>query len=223
MNRNLRSKILFPSLLFLLGLSACETPKPLPVPIPPRVAFDTLIVSDPNGVRCNVAGKTGATMTVTTPRLIPISKIGAPVTIRCFAQGYWTEQVTVLPGSRKALLTRALDGEQITPSNAPVRGTQVGPGGEFPREIKITMRRDAFESAAERDTYYAEQLHRVAAGWLLLITQARAECDAGAVPQQGRTKVTLPTICRDGLHRMDAMKKAELQLVEQRRRRSRIP
>lgn len=223
MNRPPISKILLPPFLVLLGLSACAAPKPLPVPTPPKVAFDTLIISDPDSLRCNVAGGTGAAMTVTTPRLIPISELGAPVTIRCFAQGYWTDQVTILTGSRKPLLNCVVNGEQITPANAPVRGKAVGPGGEYPREVKVTLRRDAFETAAARDIYYAEQLHRVARSWTLLIDQARTECEAGVVSQKGRTAVALPRICREGLRRLDVLKKGALQRVEQQRRRSNTP
>lgn len=223
MKRPLRSKFLFPSLLVLLSLSACAAPNPLPVPTPPKVAFSTMVVSDPDSVRCNVSGKTGSAMTVTTPRLIPVSKLGAPIKVRCFAQGYWTEQVTILPGSKKPLLTRVLEGEQTTPANAPVRGSAVGPGGEFPRRVTVTLRRDAFESSTARDSYYAEQLYRVAEAWASLISHARAECEGGSVSQKGRTSVALPTICRDGLWRLEAMKKGALQLIEQQRRRSRIP
>jgi hypothetical protein len=162
-------------------------------------------------------------MTVTTPALVPASKLGAPITIRCFAKGYWTERVTVLTGSKMPLLTRTLNGEQITPANAPVRGKDVGPGGEFPREVLVTMRRDTFDSAAERDTYYAEHLNRVEQNWMALVTQGQAECDSGAVSQKGRTAVTLPSICQEGLRRLKAMKEGKSRLVEQQRRRSRIP
>jgi hypothetical protein len=222
-NRPLRSKYLFLSLLLVLAISACSPPAPLPVPVPPRVAFDTLIVSDPNATRCNVNGKTGATMTITTPRLVPIPELGAPVTVRCFAQGYWTEQVTILAGSKNPLLTRVARGEQITPANAPVRGGEIGPGGEYPREIKVTLRRDGFDSTDERDSYYAEQIHRVAAGWTTLIEQAKAECESNVVSQKGRTPTSLPKICRDGLRRLEVLMNGELQVVEQQRRRSRIP
>jgi hypothetical protein len=221
--RNPRSKILFPFLALLPALSACTAPKPLPVPVPPKVAFSTLIVSDPTSVRCNVSGKSGTAMTITTPRLIPISKLGAPITIRCFSPGYWTEQVTILAGSKKPLLTRVINREQITPDNAPVRGKSVGPGGEFPREVTVTLRRDAFESTAARDAYYAEHLHRVAERWSRLIAQARTECEDGVVSQKGRSAVALPELCREGFRRLDVMKEGELQLVEQQRRRSGIP
>jgi hypothetical protein len=85
------------------------------------------------------------------------------------------------------------------------------------------MRRDTFNSAAERDVYYAEQLNRVEQDWVTLIEQGQAECDSGAVSQKGRTAVTLPSVCQEGLRRLKAMKGGELQLVEQQRRRSRIP
>ena len=182
-----------------------------------------MVRTAPEPQRCNVQGKSGMAMTITTPALVPVFKLGAPITIRCFAIGYWTERVAVLAGSKKPLLTRTVNGEQITPANAPIRGKNLGPGGEFPREVLVTMRRDTFNSAAERDVYYAEQLNRVEQDWVTLMEQGQAECDSGAVSQKGRTAVTLPSVCQEGLRRLKAMKGGELQLVEQQRRRSRIP
>jgi hypothetical protein len=209
--------------LSLVGIAGCAAPKPLPVPTPPKVAYGTLIVSEPDSLRCNISGKSSTPTTITTPRVVYISKIGAPATIRCFAPGYWTEQVTVLPGSKKPLLVRVLNGEQITPTNGPIRGRNFGPGGEFPRRINIRLRRDAFETATERDTYYAGQLRHAAELWASFVTAARLECESGAVSQKGRTPVSLPTTCREGLRRLVALEKGELQLIEQQRRRSRIP
>lgn len=223
MNPSLRSKILFVPLLFILELSACAAPNSLPAGVPPKVAFSTMVRTAPEPLRCNVQGKSGIAMTITTPALVPIFKFGPPITIRCFAKGYWTTRLTVLAGSKKPLLTRTLNGEKITPAYAPIRGKDVGPGGEFPREVLVIMRRDTFNSAAERDAYYAEQLNLVERNWVTLVEQGQAECDSGAVSQKGRTAVTLPSVCREGLRRLKAMKGSELQLVEQQRRRSRIP
>lgn len=189
----------------------------------PKVAFESLIISDPDGLRCNVTGKAGAALTITTPRLVPLYRFKRPATIRCFAQGYWTEQVTILPGSKQPLLIRALEGEVITPANASVRGKLLGRGGEYPREVKVTLRRDVFESAEDRDTYYAEQLDRIAGNWASLLARAEEECADGVVSQAGGSSVAKPTACRDGLRRLTGLRNAELRRVEQQRRRSRIP
>jgi len=222
-----RSRIGLISLLVVLGVVGCGGSKPRPLPdrppVAPKVAFDSLIVSDPDGIRCNVTGKAGAAMTVTTPRLVPLHRFKRPATIRCFSQGYWTEQVTILPGSKQPLLIRALEGEVITPANASVRGKFLGRGGEYPREVKVTLRRDVFESANARDTYYAGQLDRIAEDWADLLARAETECAAGVVSQAGGSAVAKPTACRDGLRRLVGLRNAELRRVEQQRRRSRIP
>ncbi len=225
--RNVKLKPALPALLVAMMLTGCasDQPRALPdrPPVAPQVPFDSLIVSDPDGVRCNVTGKAGYSITITTPRLVPMHRFMAPIAIRCFADGYWTEQISILPGKKQPILMRALEGEQITPSNAPVRGRQIGPGGDFPREIKVTLRRNAFESPAARDAYFAAQLDRIVADWNALIERALAECDEGTVPQAGRSPVAKPKACRDGLRRLKGFRNAELQLVEQQRRRSRIP
>ncbi len=224
---NVTRKTALCAALIATMVAACADgrPRPLPdrPPVAPRVAYESLIVSDPDGIRCNVTGKSGAAITVTTPRLVPMHRFKAPVAIRCFAEGYWTEQVSVLPGSKEPLLIRVLQGELITPSNAPVRGGQIGPGGEFPREVKITLRRDSFESPAARDAYYATELDRIIQDWSTLIARAQSECDTEAVSQAGGSALSRPKACRDGLRRLEGLRNAELQLVEQRRRRSRIP
>jgi len=222
-----RPRIGFLSLFVALGIAGCGEPRPTPLPekppVAPKVAFDSLITSDPDTLRCNVTGKAGKAMTITTPRLVPLYRFKRPATIRCFAQGYWTEQVTVLPGSKQPLLIRALDDEIITPANASVRGKLLGRGGDFPREVKVTLRRDVFESASERDTYYATQLDRIAEDWADLLARAETECAAGAVSRAGGSAVAKPTACRDGLRRLIGLRNAELRRVEQQRRRSRIP
>ena len=222
-----KSRIGLLSLLVALCVAGCGGPhsRPLPdkPPVAPRVAFETLISSDPDALRCNVTGKAGAAMTITTPRLVPLYRFKRPATIRCFAQGYWTEQVTVLPGTKQPLLIRALEGEMITPANASVRGKLLGRGGDFPREVKVTLRRDVFESATDRNTYYAEQLNRITEDWATLLGRAEAECASGAVSQAGASAVAKPTICRNGLHRLIGLRSAELRRIELQRRRSRIP
>lgn len=222
-----KPRIGFLSLFLALCLAGCGEPRPMPLPerppVAPKVAFESLIASDPDAIRCNVTGKAGEAMTITTPRLVPLYRFKRPATIRCFAQGYWTEQVTVLPGSKQPLLIRALEGEIITPANASVRGKLLGRGGDFPREVKVTLRRDVFESASERDAYYAKQLTRITEDWANLLERAKAECAAGAVSQAGGSAVSKPTACRDGLRRLTDLRNAELRRVEQQRRRSRIP
>ena len=220
---NSKSKfgILAPSLAILAVLGGCaKEPAPLPVPTPPKVVFDTLITSQPDGLRCNVTGTHGQTQTVTTPRLVSMSELGGPVKIRCFAENFWTEQVAVSAGSRKPLLVRATEGEKITPANAAVRGPDVGPGGEFPRQVTVTLHRNAFKSATERDSYYAKQIRRLAKDWVRLMALAKSECESSVISQKGRSAVSLPTVCREGLQRLEARKRAEMQVVEQQRRRS---
>lgn len=227
MTKIVKSGTTIASLALAIGLVACasDEPRPLPEkpPVAPKVAYETLIISDPDALRCNVTGGGGHAVTITTPRLVPLYRFRRPTTIRCFSQGYWTEQVGVLPGSRQPLLIRALEGELITPANASVRGKLVGPGGEFPRQIKVILRRDVFESAAERDSYYAEQLSRITEDWATLLSRAETECASGIVSQAGRSAVAKPTACQEGLHRLTGLRNAELQRVEQQRRRSRIP
>jgi len=214
----------------LAALAGCgvvpEKPIPakhLPPPKPPRVAFNTLIDSEPRGVRCNVTGESGRTMTVTTPRLVALYRLGDPVRLRCFAEGYWTVEHGILEGTARALLIRLSDGEQVTPAHAPVRGGEVGRGGEFPRAVTVTLRLNAFDGAEARDAYYAQQLHEAAAGWDTLAKRANVECKYGDVPQDGRSKVSLPDLCRDGLRLLEELKRTDLQEIEQQRRRSTIP
>jgi hypothetical protein len=210
-------------LVIIASVAGCTSPRPFPVPTPPKVTYDSLITSRPDAIRCNVNGATGKSVTVTTPRLVPLSKLGAPIVVRCLAPGYWNHQTTIIAGSRKPLLERAISGEQVSPSNASVRGPDVGPGGEFPREITVTLRRDAFDSAAERDLYYAEHIQKISLEWAGLIETAKAECSDERLSQKGRSSVSPPNVCRDGLLWLEALKRADLQLAEQQRRRSRIP
>lgn len=204
-------------------IGCASEPRPLPPPKLPKVEFDTLISSRPDAVRCNVNGRSGKSLTVTTPRLVSLTKLKAPVRIRCFAEGYWNGETTILAGSRGPLLIRALDGEQIKPGFASVRGSEVGPGGEFPREVTVTLRRDMFESPTSRDLYYAEQLSDAMAAWQSLIDRARSECATTQISQKGRSAVSRPIACRDGLRRLQDLQRADLQLIEQQRRRSTIP
>ena len=208
----------------MVAFTGCAAPpRPLPPPKLPKVAFDTLITSRPDAVRCTVNGASGTSMTVTTPRLVPMAALGDPVQVRCFADGYWKTAFNVFAGSRRPLLVRVLAGEQISPANAPVRGTGVGPGGEFPREVTIILRRRGFDTPAARDRYYAQQIRDAQAAWDPLIAKARSECGDPKISQKGRTAVSLPAACRDGLQRLRDLKRADLQLIEQQRRRSAIP
>ena len=217
-------------MVFLVTLAGCGLlpeqpipPKPLPAPTLPRVAFDTLVDSSPRGVRCSLSGGSGKTMTISTPRLVAMHELAAPVMIRCFADGFWTSEIGVLEGSRKALLIRIVDGEQIAIANSSTRGFNVGMGGKFPRAVTVKLLRNSFESALERDEYYAQHLAEVAGAWKALAEQAKDQCKDEALPQVGLSSVSLSELCRAALYRLARLEKADLQVIEQHRRRSAIP
>ena len=225
-----RSYLISSIVIFLVAVAGCGLlpeqplpPKPLAAPIHPRVAFDTLVDSNPRGVRCSLSGGSGKTVTISTPRLVAMYELAAPVMIRCFADGFWTSEIGVLEGSRKALLIRIVDGEQIAITNAPTRGFNVGMGGKFPRAVTIKLFRNSFESAQKRDEYYAQHLAEISGAWKVLADQVKEECEDQALPQVGRSAMSRSELCRAGLHRLTSLEKADLQVVEQRRRRSAIP
>jgi len=102
------------AILAVLGGCAREA-APSPVPMPPKVIFDTLITSRSDDVRCNADGThghhTASGVDVGTRRTGKI---------RCFAENFWMEKITV------------------------------------------TLHRNVFKTAAERDSYYAKQIRRLA-------------------------------------------------------------
>jgi len=94
---------------------------------------------------------------VTTPRLEPMSELGRPVKIRCFAENFWTAQITV------------------------------------------TLHCNVFKTAAERDSYYAKQIRRLAKDWVRLIALAKSEWESLVISQKGPNAISLPTTLREDL------------------------
>jgi hypothetical protein len=204
-------------------LAGCSIELPDPPKATPHVVLATLIDSDPQAVRCNVTGGVEQPVTVTTPRLVELSRYGEAARVQCFADGYFRRELVVTRGSTHPLVRRINDGEAVDIAFGPIRGDDKGEGGAFPATVRMLLMRDSFSGEAERDAYYNAAIRTAQAAWQQLAARVEAECERGAVSRQGATSVSPPDLCRKALARLDQAKRADLQRLEGLRRRARVP
>jgi hypothetical protein len=203
----------------VVGLSGCIGE----IEEKPRVVLNTAIESRPIESRCRVTDGTGRGATVVAPGLASLSTFEVPVRVVCRKNGYWPEEVRIVPRRKRPLLIRLLEGERVDPRLGDVRGNEAGIGGEFPSRILMRLAPASFDSEADRDVAYAALVQETRADWAVLGAQAEAECEAGVVGREGASAVSLPANCRRAFEILVQQRADDLRRIEGLRRRSAVP
>jgi hypothetical protein len=205
-----------------LGIVSCVD-IPLPAPPKPKVDIKTLVDTKPRGARCTITGKNGGTRVFSPPALVSLYQYHPPIRIDCRGAGAWDMRETVFAGTNRPLIQRLLAGEMLSLAASGARGSDIGPGGEYPSQIVIVMPPDRFSTPQERDQAYAALAQEVTIGWDAVSREVRRECRRGLVPKTGESLVSLPDACRKAYKRLDELLAADLQRLEILRRGSMVP
>lgn len=211
----------------ILLLAACSSDPPpsgkLP-PNPPRKVVEalTLIDTEPTGLRCVVSGGDAPPLAVTTPRLVALSQFGREPVVDCFADGYFRIRKAVPARPPENIVARLSMPGMVDPAFGPdQKAKQVGAGMVFPQWVRINLQENSFQTAAERDRYYAAEAIRIQQAWGEVEFRLNAACNGYRKPE-ARGLILMSPECRKARRILDERRTADLTASEVNRRQSTI-
>lgn len=215
------------ALAAVLLVAACSGDPPpsgrLP-PNPERKAVEalTLIDTRPTGMRCKISGGNAAPLAVTTPRLVALSQFGREPVVDCFADGYFRVRKAVPARPEADILARfSMPGMVDTAFGPDQKTGQITGGTVFPQWVRIDLQENSFQTAAERDRYYAAEAVRIQQDWGEVEFRLNAACDGYRKPE-AKGLILMSPECRKARRILDERRSADLTASEVNRRQSTI-
>lgn len=188
-----------------LGLGGCAT-------LTTGTAQEILLATEPVDASCRVERNEELIGAVpSTPGRITVTKSPSALTIRCEKRGYEPANGFLFAST-----------EEMTHGNVLLGGLigmavdmQSGAINEYPSSIRITLIPTEFESISDRDAFFANLAEE---------TRDRTESDIASIRDGMAACKASPKgkECADAVQARMAQGNAELEQVEQRRRRARI-
>jgi len=210
-----------------LLLAACSSAPPPGGKLPPnpvRKAAEvmTLIDTAPTGVRCVVSGGDAPPLALTTPRLAPLSRFGPEPVVDCFADGHFRTRKAVPARPEKSIVARMAMPGMVDPAFGPDQKAEQTKGGlVFPQWVRINLQESRFQSAAERDRYYAAEAIRIQQAWGEVEFRLNAACGGYRKPE-ARGLILMSPECRKARRILEERRAADLTASEVHRRQSTI-
>ncbi|MBO6560955.1 MAG: hypothetical protein JJ959_10475 [Nisaea sp.] len=213
--------------LAALLLAACSSDPPPSGKLPPnpeRRAAEALTLIDtvPTGLRCKVSGGSATPLALTTPRLVALSQFGKEPVIDCFADGFFRLRKAVPARPAADIVRRFSMPGMVDPAFGPDQDAkQVTGGSAFPQWVRITLQESSFQTAAERDRYYAAEAIRIQQDWGEIELRLNAACD-GYRKTEAKGLILMSPECRKARRILEERRAADLTASEVNRRQSTI-
>ncbi|UUX51570.1 hypothetical protein NUH88_07690 [Nisaea acidiphila] len=211
----------------VLALTACSSEPPPSGKFPPNPerkagAAQSLIDTDPSGKRCVVSGGTAAPLSLTTPRLVALSRFGTDPVVDCFADGYFRVRKAVPAIAEPLYSLRIAIPGAVDPAFGPDQKPDQGTRGKlFPQWVRIRLQENVFATEAERDRYYAAEAVRIQQAWGEVERILGREC-RNQTKTEAKGLILLTPECRKARRILGERRDSDLAASEINRRQSTI-
>ena len=182
----------------------------------------TFITSNQTNLLCEYDGANTTVRRTEVPHFINLSILKLPIKVKCSKENYWDKVIVLTTLRTFNLLERLTLGQNVTAQNSNYNRASVGPLSGLPRKLHIVLRKNSFESADERDLYYAEEAKFTRENWDAVASKINKNCQ---IKTSNHVKLPLNDdyiACQKANGKIQKLLKDDLMKLEVERRGSLI-